>query len=209
MTIRWQLQRLAWQHGCADPRVCGLKKHNRNCPAECTAHARACPQRNGGGLVLTELKTAKSGRTIALPAALVQALKAHRTAQFAERMAAGSRWHDGDFVWCQANGRPIGAHADWDGWIALLKAPKVRRRGVVRSFMHGGADGNSPRLRYLTWNRSAGHSAAHSSYTARGRPGTAGAPLRRRSGRHWAGRRVSCASTSGRCGRMVRRRQIC
>jgi integrase len=41
-------------------------------------------------------------------------------------MAAGSRWHDGDFAWCQANGRPIGAHADWDGWKALLKAAKVR-----------------------------------------------------------------------------------
>jgi site-specific recombinase XerD len=41
-------------------------------------------------------------------------------------MAAGSRWHDGDFVWCQANGRPIGAHADWEDWRALLKAAKVR-----------------------------------------------------------------------------------
>jgi integrase len=41
-------------------------------------------------------------------------------------VAAGSRWHDGDFVWCQANGRPIGAHADWDDWKALLQAAKVR-----------------------------------------------------------------------------------
>ncbi len=41
-------------------------------------------------------------------------------------MAAGSRWRDGDFVWCQANGRPIGAHADWDDWKALLKTAKVR-----------------------------------------------------------------------------------
>ncbi len=126
LTVRWQLQRLAWQHGCADPHACGIQRHDGNCPADCIAHARACPQRTGGGLVLTELKTAKSRRTIALPAALVQALKAHRAAQLAERMAAGSRWHDGDFVWCQANGRPIGAHADWDDWKALLKAAKVR-----------------------------------------------------------------------------------
>jgi integrase len=74
---------------------------------------------------VTELKTAKSRRTIALPAALVQALKAHRAAQLAERMAAGSRWHDSDFVWCQSNGRPIGAHADWDDWKALLKTARV------------------------------------------------------------------------------------
>jgi integrase len=126
LTVRWQLQRLTWQHGCADPHTCGLQRHHDNCPADCTAHARACTQRTGGGLVLTELKTAKSRRTIALPAALVQALKAHRAAQLAERMAAGSRWQDGDFVWCQANGRPIGAHADWDDWKALLKTAKVR-----------------------------------------------------------------------------------
>jgi integrase len=126
LTVRWQLQRLAWQHGCADPQTCGRQRHRAKCPAVCMAHARACPLRTGGGLVLTELKTAKSRRTIALPAALVQGLKAHRVAQLAERVAAGSRWHDGDFVWCQANGRPIGAHADWDDWKALLKAAKAR-----------------------------------------------------------------------------------
>jgi integrase len=126
LTVRWQLQRLAWRHGCTDRHACGMQRHHVNCPADCTAHARVCPQRTGGGLVLAELKTAKSRRAIALPAALVQALKAHRAAQFAERMVAGSRWHDGDFVWCQANGRPIGAHADWDGWKALLKAAEVR-----------------------------------------------------------------------------------
>jgi integrase len=51
-------------------------------------------------MVLTELKAARSRRTIALPAAVVQALETHRSAQLAERMAAGSRWHEGDFVWC-------------------------------------------------------------------------------------------------------------
>jgi integrase len=126
LTIRWQLQRFAWQHGCANPHACGAERHHGSCPANCTAHARACLQRTGGGLILTELKTAKSRRTIAIPPALVAALKAHRTAQLAERMAAGSHWRDGDFVWCQANGRPIGAHADWDNWKALLNASGVR-----------------------------------------------------------------------------------
>jgi integrase len=41
-------------------------------------------------------------------------------------IAAGSQWHDGDFVWCQANGRPIGAHADWADWKALLKTAGIR-----------------------------------------------------------------------------------
>ncbi len=103
-----------------------MERHHGKCPTHCTAHARVCPQRTGGALVLAELKTAKSRRTIALPAALVAALKSHRAAQLAERIAAGSRWQDGDFVWCQTNGRPIGSHADWEDWKALLKAASVR-----------------------------------------------------------------------------------
>jgi len=42
-------------------------------------------------------------------------------------MVAGSAWHDGDFVWCQPDGRPIGASADWDDWQALLKAAGIRQ----------------------------------------------------------------------------------
>jgi site-specific recombinase XerD len=41
-------------------------------------------------------------------------------------MTAGSAWHDGDFVWCQPDGRPIGNHADWAEWKTLLKAAGIR-----------------------------------------------------------------------------------
>jgi integrase len=41
-------------------------------------------------------------------------------------MTAGPDWKDGDFVWCQPNGRPIGAHADRDEWKALLEATRIR-----------------------------------------------------------------------------------
>jgi integrase len=125
-TIRWQLQRLAWQHGCANPHACGKDRHSEDCPPGCTAHGRTCPRRTGGGLRLTELKSDKSRRTIALPAQLGVALRAHRTAQLAERMAAGSAWEDTDLVWCQRNGRPIGNHADWDEWKSLLKGAGIR-----------------------------------------------------------------------------------
>lgn len=87
---------------------------------------RACPKRTGGGLTLTELKSDKSRRTIALPPQLVAALKAHRAAQLEERLVAGPAWHDGDYVWCQPNGRPTGSHADWDDWKHLLKSAGVR-----------------------------------------------------------------------------------
>ena len=126
LTVRWQLQRLPWRHGCADPHPCGKNRHRDDCPPGCTRHARSCPQRTGGGLHLTELKSDKSKRTIAFPPQLVTALKAHRAAQLHERMTAGPAWHDGGFVWCQPNGRPIGNHADWDEWRMLLKAAGIR-----------------------------------------------------------------------------------
>jgi integrase len=127
LTVRWQLQRLAWRHGCADPHACAKDCHRSDCPPGCTRHGRACPQRTGGGLRLTELKSDKSRRTIALPSQLVVALKAHRAAQLHERMTAGPAWLDGDFVWCQPNGRPIGNHADWDEWRALLAQAGIRQ----------------------------------------------------------------------------------
>jgi integrase len=126
LTVRWQLQRLAWRHGCFDPHTCGKSRHRPNCPPDCTGHARSCPQRTSGGLRLTELKSGKSIRTTALSPQLVATLRAHRAAQLEERMIAGPVWQDGDFVWCQPNGRPIGAHADWDEWKALLKAGGIR-----------------------------------------------------------------------------------
>jgi integrase len=98
-----------------------------DCPPGCTGHARSCPQRTGGGLRLTELKSEKSRRTIALPPQLVAALRAHRAAQLHERMTGRPTWHDGDFVWCQPNGRPIGNHADWDEWRMLLKTAGIRQ----------------------------------------------------------------------------------
>jgi len=126
LTVRWQLQRLPWRHGCADPHRCGNSGHRDDCPPGCTRHARSCPRRTVGGLQLTALKSDKSRRTIALPTQLVAALKGHRAAQLHERMTAGPAWHDGDFVWCQPNGRPIGNHADWDEWRMLLKAAGIR-----------------------------------------------------------------------------------
>lgn len=58
----------------------------------------------GQGLVYAEPKTERSRRRIALPRPLVAALRAHRTAQVAERLAAGDRWHNEGLVFAQPNG---------------------------------------------------------------------------------------------------------
>lgn len=80
----------------------------------------------GQGLVLVPPKSRAGRRTIAVPAQLVAALRAHRTAQVAERLHAGEMWEDRGLVFCQPNGRPVDPRADWGAWKALLRTAGVR-----------------------------------------------------------------------------------
>jgi integrase len=103
----------------------------RPCPKGCTAHARECAQRAGGGWRFTRRKGVKPGRgrfklIIVLPAPLVAQLRAHRSQQNAERLAAGNAWQDWDLVFCEPSGAPIDPHDDWEDWRSLLAAVGVR-----------------------------------------------------------------------------------
>ena len=75
----------------------------------------------GKGLILGPTKSG-SERTIALPGPLLAELKAHRKAQNAERLAAGTFWRDGDYVFAREDGAPYDAKADWQRWKQLLTA---------------------------------------------------------------------------------------
>jgi integrase len=87
---------------------------------------QALQRQPGHGLVIVEPKSRAGRRTIALPVQLVDALRAHRTAQLAERMRAGSEWTDHGLVFTQPNGRPIDPRQDWGAWKRLLGAASVR-----------------------------------------------------------------------------------
>lgn len=113
LTVRQQLERRNWQHGCGDPTRCGFP------PAE-------CPQRTGGGLILTEPKTKKSRRVLPLPAALVSALVAHRERQQAARLHAGSVWQDSGLVFTNLTGGPISPRDHSAHWTAFLEKSGVR-----------------------------------------------------------------------------------
>ena len=56
-----------------------------------------------------DTKTARSRRTLALPQAAVQALKAHRKRQAEDRLAAGALWQDHGLVFASALGTPLDA----------------------------------------------------------------------------------------------------
>jgi integrase len=80
----------------------------------------------GQGLIYEEPKADRSRRTLALPAQLVDALRAHRAAQLEERITAGPLWQDHDLVFAQPNGRPIERKSDWRAWKTLLREAGVR-----------------------------------------------------------------------------------
>jgi integrase len=63
--------------------------------------------RVGKRLVITDVKTARSRRTIPLSDPLVAMLRRHRAAQAAERLAAGDRRSDSGLVFCTEHGRPV------------------------------------------------------------------------------------------------------
>lgn len=81
----------------------------------------------GQGLVFGEPKSKKSKRDIALDPNVVAILKAHKKAQTAERLAAGSAWEDYGLVFTQVNGKPIDQGRDNKRWLALLEKADVPR----------------------------------------------------------------------------------
>jgi integrase len=87
---------------------------------------RALQRQKGKGLVLVEPKSRAGRRTIALPEPVAELLRAHRGAQNAERLHAGSEWHRHDFVFAQRTGLPIDSRADRRDWDQLLRDAGVR-----------------------------------------------------------------------------------
>ena len=86
----------------------------------------ALQRQTGKGMVLVPPKSKAGRRTIKLPDPLRDALRQHRAQQAEQRLAAGSVWEDGGFVFCQPNGRPLDARRDWKAWKDLLRSAGVR-----------------------------------------------------------------------------------
>jgi integrase len=92
-----------------------------------TLHVRQALKRiTGKGLILGGLKSKAARRDLVLPAAMVPMLKAHKKAQNAERLEAGTAWDDRGLVFCQPNGKPLEHSRDHKAWKALLKDAGVK-----------------------------------------------------------------------------------
>jgi len=63
----------------------------------------------------------KSRRVLKLPTRAVPALRAHRTRQAAERLAAGERWQEHGLMFCREDGTPL------DRWHVRKEFQKITR----------------------------------------------------------------------------------
>lgn len=73
---------------------------------------RAALQRiKGEGLRMVETKTARGRRVVTMPAVCVAALRAHKVRQIQDRLLAGSRWVETDFVFTSGIDTPLDVEA--------------------------------------------------------------------------------------------------
>ena len=74
---------------------------------------------------ITDLKSDRSRRTIALPAVAITALRSHRVRQLEARLAAGRHWQDRGFVFTSSIGTPFEPRNVTRQFKALLTAAKL------------------------------------------------------------------------------------
>lgn len=120
---RWAI---ALALGLRQGEALGLQWSDIDLDAPTLTVRRALQRQRGKGLVLVEPKSRSGRRTIALPEPVAELLRAHRVAQNAERLHAGSEWRALDFVFAQRTGLPIDSRADRRDWDQLLKDAGVR-----------------------------------------------------------------------------------
>jgi integrase len=117
LSVRHTLTWRPWQHGCT--------ADNRE--PTCGKPAASCPRRHGGGAHLGPPKSTAGRRTISLPTPVIAELREHRKRQAAERLAAGSLWHDRGFVITNATGGPLDRTTDREDWLDLIATARLRR----------------------------------------------------------------------------------
>jgi integrase len=79
------------------------------------------PVAKGAPLVVGPVKSARSKRTLALPAPLAKLLREHRARQVAERLAAGGAWPDERLVFTTSGGTPVDHRNDAREFKALCE----------------------------------------------------------------------------------------
>ena len=87
-------------------------------------------QRVGGKLQVTEVKTERSRRVVAVPECVVRAVKTRRAKQAQERLLAGVEWKESDLAFTNPRGgplEPITLHRDFKRLLRAAELPTETR----------------------------------------------------------------------------------
>jgi integrase len=120
---RWSV---AFALGLRQGEALGLHWDSVDLDSETLTVRQALQRIPGQGLVLVPPKSVAGRRTVVLPKPLAEALRAHRAAQNAERLAAGRSWHETGFVFTTPIGTPLDPRNDYLAWRQLLRDAGVR-----------------------------------------------------------------------------------
>ncbi len=107
----------------------GLHWHDIDFDEECLYVRRSVSRIAKYGIVVSQPKTKTSRRKIALPAFVLEALKAHKEHQAVLREKAGARWQNNDIVFCNIYGGYLSETRLQSNFKKLLKSaelPNVR-----------------------------------------------------------------------------------
>ena len=91
-------------------------------------HVRCSLQRIDKKLRLVEPKTEKSKRTLPIPDSLLSSLRAHRTKQLEDKLAAGAEWQENGLAFTTSRGTPLSARNVIRSYHRLLAKGKLKRR---------------------------------------------------------------------------------
>ncbi len=94
-----------------------------------TARVTRALVRGKDGYRFEEPKTAKSRRTVPLPASTTKALSAHKVCQAEARLRAGERWQDLGLVFAGDDGQPLNAH----NLVARHFKPSLQAAGLPKA----------------------------------------------------------------------------
>jgi len=123
---------LKWSDAELDKGVLWVRRSRRRpryahgCQEACGRKAGYCPQRRRTNPETADTKSVAGRRAVGLPPQLVDLLRKHKEKQDAERMAAGSDWHDEGWLFATKTGRGTSPRVDYDEWKELLRDAKVR-----------------------------------------------------------------------------------
>jgi integrase len=91
---------------------------------------------DAGEIRIDQSKTRSGERSLPLVASTHEALREHRRHQNGERLEAGPRWQDHEFVFCESDGSPIGPRDLVRWWHTLQEAAGISPRRRWHALRH-------------------------------------------------------------------------